>query len=346
MKTTIVLLGVLLVALSCNKGNEIKGPGLLFKRSELKGKAILKDDYAQTPSVVAPDVVIYVALNDKADPYLYKADTTDKEGKFVISFQPTTNEASLHLVARYTDKAGLTYGASYLIKDLPPSTTRNEIELTLTPVYQKNVIKVKVVDKGTAKQPVAKAEVFLFLNENHAETFRDDKPKGIVYQRTTNELGVAFFPNLELVEYFVRAKVTRAEGLATASDRATAVPAPSSATVLPVKELQLTYPTTKSSLKVAFLYNQVLKEPLANFTAYLFTSQVQAESVKTDLTPVGFVDQKITDAKGIVTFSGLEGKSYYVGLRGVLPRKDTLRYVSPLFSFTIVEAKDTTIHVR
>ncbi|WP_345264616.1 hypothetical protein [Nibrella viscosa] len=269
-------------------------------------------------------------MNEKAEPYLYKADTTDKDGNFTFSFAPSKTE-TVFLIARYIDKNGQTYQNSYQIDALPKNSATNEIELILSPVYKKNVIKVKIIDRINQREPVAKAEVLLFLNENHAKTYRESEPQGVIQRRTTNERGIAFFSDLEPGTYYVRAKLLTADGVAIAEENysiSTLSAAMSPNDITPF-ELQVSYP----AIKATFLYQDGSGslEPLAKVQAYLFTSNVQASSVMlTPPAPSGYVDQKEVGASGVVSFTGLTGTNYYLGAVVTLPGNVTVNYVSPV----------------
>lgn len=302
-------LGLIALLLACHEDDT-----KVYKREQVVGSAVLTDLFSESLTIPASTATIYLADNEKADPFLYTVSADDK-GKFTLYGLPG-NSAGLVVVGKYKNAAGITFMGSKLISlfSADPLT-----ELPLTPQYPGGVLKFLLTDASADNKPIVGADVLLFTTKSQTAAATDNDPKGVAYKSVTNAKGIAFFSSLLPVTYYAVAKNT-INGKTTLSS---VMETPVSSTVLvtnptSVQSLTFTYPAPAAKASLIIRLKDKLNQPVAGFNAYLFVNLEQANTIKDD-NPKGFVQgaDMVTDRNGVTKFSNLEPGDYYIAISGV-----------------------------
>lgn len=289
---------------------------LVYERKQVTGNAVLTDAFNESLTVAANGATIYLAQNDKADPYLYSV-TADDKGKFVLYGLPKEQSNAL-LVGKYKNSAGITFVGSM---PLGSFTATAGTELPLTPQYPGGALKFQLTNPVANNSPVAGAEVFLFSTPNQTLAAADTEPKGVVQKGFSNARGFVFFHSLQAIPYYAVAKtiiggkpILSTPVSATVSST-TLVTDARTVAATPITLLSPT-PVTKASIELTLKDNA--DRPVAGFTAYLFINPQQAETVYNDDGPKGFVQTSdaVTNTNGQTKFSNVDPGTYYVAVSG------------------------------
>lgn len=276
----------------------------LYVKNKIEGVVYLNDTFKASPDEIAPEATIYLSTNQNADPYLLRT-KADKDGKFFFEYLPKSG--TYYLIGEYINAEKITFRGT---KEL---LNANDISLSIEPSYPKGKLQVKVEDNATIGVPLKGVDVYLFVNQDQANTVMDSSPKGVVQMQTTNESGITFFYNLEeQKQYFIRAK----QGTQAFNAESALVQNTSQTKILkPV-------PSPSVQLEVEVEYQNSL---LYGSEVYLFTNLIQAESIKR--TPKGFVAFQKTDNKGIARFSNLSEIDYYIAARDYITENNQRRLI-------------------
>lgn len=310
MRQLLILAGLVLLFAGCKSEVE-----LLYEKNEIEGSVLLTDSFAQSLTAVAPEAMVYLAKDSLADPYLYMT-KADKIGKFSLPHKPT-DKVKLYVVAKFTTTAGIPCEG---VIDLDSLKGTLNVEVRLKPLYPGGIIKVLVTDETANKQPVSGADIYIYANNKQAATVRDATPTGFVQKLITNDQGIAFFYNLKANTYYTIGKITNASGtLYTEMDTVTVTdktkPIDKKTDITTSLSVQASLP--KSSILVS-VNDRTTAEPLTGLNIYLFSSRLQAESVKDSTGATGFIQVVKTTPKGKALFQNLDGGTYYIGVNGNL----------------------------
>jgi hypothetical protein len=293
----------------------------LYGKNKIEGVVSLNDTLSDSPAEIAPEATIYLSTDGTADPYLLRT-KADKDGKFSLEYLPKSG--TYFLTGEYTNAKGVKFRGSLQID------TKKDYSLKITPRYPKGKFQVKVEDNAMPAVALKGVDVYLFVNQDQANTVMETSPKGIVQMQTTNERGIAFFYNLdEQKQYFIRAK----QGTQAFMPESIITPLQNN---FGTKTMKPTPPSVQ--LEVEVKYQNAL---LYGSEVYLFTNLAQAESIK--LNPKGFVAFQKTDNRGIARFSNLSEIDYYIAARDSITENNErrLKFMISTTSFRPTNTKIT-----
>lgn len=298
----------------------------IYERKQVTGKAILADPFSESLTIPAPTATIYLATNDKADPFLYSV-TADADGKFVFSGLPKDESVAL-LVGKYKNPAGIAFVGSM---SLSAFSADIQTELLLRPQYPGGVLKFQLLDATAGNAPIAGADILIFSTLSQTSAAADADPKGAVQKGVTNAKGIVFFHSLQPITYYAVAK-NMVGGKAVLS---TPLPVTVTSTTL-VTDVQsvtpnmltLAYPKPVAKASIQLILKDSLDLPVAGFNAYLFTNPRQAETIKDDSISV-FVQaaDALTNLNGITKFSNVDPGKYYIAVSGAYSEKRKIKKV-------------------
>lgn len=292
-----------------------------YEKSELAGKALLKDPFWESNAIPVQDATIFLADNADADPYLYSI-TSEKDGVFHMPNQPKEND-DLFLVGK-SSVSGIPYNGNIKVADALKDTG-GETSLILNPQYPGGIIKIKVLGEGSSKEPVTGATVLLFTNQKQAATIDDTLPSGVIQSAVSNERGIAFFYNLKSGDYYAVGKanklITNEVKLAVNAEESQ-----SSKIKVTATEISLQSKPVSSKLRVT-VRDAASNDLLSGVNVYLFTSLGQAESIYDDAEARGFVQVLPTSATGQALFRDVPGGKYFLAVRGQIKEEKEIRYI-------------------
>lgn len=177
-----ILIATVIVA--CKDGTE-------FSPVTIDGHLTLKDEYREE-SFNGENVKVYLLKGDKNEAFY--STKTDKEGNFTFSHRPNGDfYLSIDTLIKNTEAT---------FKDTLTKTTtldnNKKFEWEVKANYGTS-LKVKVITKGTKKEPLNDMPVFVFANETFARIAKDTASHEVTkYIKTgnTNSNGLVFFPNV------------------------------------------------------------------------------------------------------------------------------------------------------
>ncbi|MCE7044060.1 collagen binding domain-containing protein [Dyadobacter sp. CY312] len=322
---TIQAMCILMLFFSCKDKLFQKYDVRLYEKNELKGNVLTRDNFMETVSAAAAEADIYLADNPQGEPYLYKV-KAGKDGVFRLPFQPR-ERSGLYIVGRMTSSSGIVYEASSGIDDMEVDQEGNRI-LALRPHYRSGIIKTVVTGDKSPGEPVNGAAVFLFTNLDLAASVKDSVPTGFVQRITTNEKGIAFFHNLKSGTYYVSARqkniLTNQVAINVDENMTRADKEAITAQVLKLQK------TEAKSRIIVSIRDTATNEPLSSLKLYLFTSRLQAESLRDSTGAKGFIGTVVTTYTGEALFQNLNAGKYYIGVTGDVPVDRRLIYIEEI----------------
>nr|WP_293838927.1 carboxypeptidase-like regulatory domain-containing protein [uncultured Arsenicibacter sp.] len=305
----IVLSLLATIALNCKNYNDTINRSV-YDANKIKGKVYLNDDFLDEPLAIAPKARVYLTNSSNSDIYSLST-TSDSDGVFEFTHQPHA-DPYLCLVGEFRNTKGILFRSVVRYSDF-----QKENILYINPQYPEGKIKVTVNDESG--QPLYKANAYLFINKEQANSVYN-KPDGYSQIKEVSEKGTAAFYNLNPGIYYVTGKkdelVTDPVAITiTDSDV-------KSATVLAgqMKTLTLTPPN-----QVSVLVNDAAGEAVFNAGVYIFTSSSQAESIST--IPLNYIRNALTDKKGKAFMGNLPDGNYVIAASTtlVMGGKDVLQ---------------------
>jgi hypothetical protein len=160
----------------------------VFENKEITGVVYYRDTLLETVSKIAPRANIYLQESSDSTKFLYSV-TSDENGKFSIPYK-IKNKENQFIRGAFTLN-GINYTGQIPQKNNPES-------LTLSANYYGYYLKVKLNLKG---DPLNNVNVYLFSNQEYLKVAKDTSiadanVKNYTNLTTTNERGVALYPNL------------------------------------------------------------------------------------------------------------------------------------------------------
>lgn len=302
---TVLFLLAAMVAACYPKGDALNA-------SPVEGTVVITDTFTRASTLVAHKAAVYLVQEGGAADQYYDSTITNTDGNFSFSHRP--KDISLCVQAKFTKN-----DLKYVSEPVGVHVLKDSV-LKLMPQYPRGKLKLIVKDANT--YPVNGMDVYLFKNRNFATSINSTQVTGEIKKTVTTDQGIAFFYDLEEGEYYVAGKKDKLlfepDTMNVNNDNFKNPKKRLNGKDLDYKIVMATVPPS-SPIQLYVKVTDIRSDPLTGIEIYLFSSQIQANSLVTlpdSIKPKNAAAFKKTNSNGLTSFIGLQiGQKYYVAVR-------------------------------